>query len=104
MSAASESALAKTTTEPANLFNRYKRRNATSTKQNLYLSTVGLTAFDVVAVDQVLIAQIQFAIADDGMRPDAPLRTANFRLRVQFEAAFLRPAFGRSFHQSQRAT
>jgi len=44
--------------------------------------------------NQVLIPQIQFPIANDRMRPNAALRTANVALRFQLETSVFLPAFG----------
>src|SRR5262245_52850346 len=59
---------------------------------------------DVVTVNQVLVAQIELAIADDGMRPDRARGTADLRLRLQSKAAMFLPAFGRRVDQDHRAT
>ena len=46
----------------------------------------------VVAIDQILIAKIEFAIADDRMGPDGTARTTDFGLRLKGETPPLLPA------------
>src|SRR5689334_3746714 len=48
---------------------------------------------DGVGVDQVLVAQIEAAVGDDGMGPDRALGIPNGGLWIQLEAAMFLPAF-----------
>src|SRR6185312_15580177 len=61
------------------------------------------TGFHVVAIDQVLIAQIKFPVADDRVRPDPALGRADRGLRIELEAPVLLPAFRRRINQRHRS-
>src|SRR5688572_4697945 len=61
------------------------------------------TGLDVVAVDQVLVAQVELAVADDRMGPDGALGTANFGLGIELEAPVFAPTFGRCLDQHHGA-
>src|SRR5437879_13579222 len=53
----------------------------------------------VVAVNDVLIAQVQFPVGDDRVCPDAALGIAYVGLRIQFEPAVLFPTLRRRFSE-----
>src|SRR5690606_21330227 len=54
---------------------------------------------DVVAVNEILVAEVEFAVVDHGVRPDLAGVFALIGLRVEFEPAMLFPTFGRGFDQ-----
>src|SRR2546430_17121748 len=57
----------------------------------------------VVAVNDVLIAQIQFPIGNDRMGPDAALGIAYLRLRIELEPPVRFPTFRRRFSEHDRS-
>src|SRR5439155_11749999 len=67
-------------------------------------ATVSLSALlHVVAVHDVLIAQIQFPVGNDRMGPDSSLGIANLRLRIEFEPAVRFPTFRSRFSEHHRS-
>src|SRR4026207_1489427 len=60
---------------------------------------ISLLSLHVVAMDKVLIAKVELAIADDRMRPDSAARATGFDLRLKFETPMLLPAFRRCLHE-----
>src|SRR5256885_2305509 len=57
----------------------------------------------VVAVNDVLIAQVQFPVGDDRVCPDAALGIAYVGLRIQFEPAVLFPTSRSRFSEHHRS-
>src|SRR5438105_6360496 len=61
------------------------------------------TLLHVVAVNDVLIAQIQFPVGNDRVGPDAALGIAYLRLRIELEPAVRFPTFRRRFSEHHRS-